>query len=205
MRTRIIDPSSLDNSRIVIKFSSKLQFQILINLAAMSSEECKCSYCYQLYPISQIKQCGKCRKRVYCSKECQTADWKSGQGHKYWCGQDYGEEGIDWKIVPISEEKGLGIIALRDIPSHYRIIIERALGREEFVDLPASNNLMPHGGSLPSKWYLNVLSGSDNFDGNDSCVCINISRINHSCDGNSYHELFTIGELPLKMIIVVKK
>jgi hypothetical protein len=70
----------------------------------------------------------------YIVKKNVTSDWNGGQGHKYWCGQGYGEEGIDWKIVPISEEKGLGIIASRDIPFHYRIIIERALGHEEFVD-----------------------------------------------------------------------
>jgi len=41
-----------------------------------------CAFCLQ----KNAKQlCGGCHKRAYCSKECQTKDWKgTGQNHKFW-------------------------------------------------------------------------------------------------------------------------
>lgn len=46
-----------------------------------------------------------------------------GQGHKNWCCMEYGEESVDWKIVQI-EGKGKGIISLRKIPAHSRIMVD---------------------------------------------------------------------------------
>jgi hypothetical protein len=42
-----------------------------------------CAYC--LKQFKGLKTCGKCKRRAYCSVECQRKDWKplgSGQGHK---------------------------------------------------------------------------------------------------------------------------
>jgi len=42
-----------------------------------------CAYC--LKQFKGLKTCGKCKRRAYCSVECQGKDWKpvgSGQGHK---------------------------------------------------------------------------------------------------------------------------
>jgi len=73
------------------------------------------------------KLCGKCKKRAYCCKECQSADWPirgNGQAHVNWCGRyECGEEDIDWHVVPVPK-KGLGIRAKRLIPAGYRIIVE---------------------------------------------------------------------------------
>jgi len=66
------------------------------------------------------KLCGGCKKRAYCSKECQIKDWSNkgnGQRHVNWCRrQEYGEEDADWEVVPIPN-KGLGIRAKKLIPS----------------------------------------------------------------------------------------
>jgi len=75
--------------------------------------------------------CGGCKKRAYCSKECQTADWSikgNGQRHKNWCGiHEYGEEDLDWEVVPVPNNyKGLGIVAKRLLPAGFRIIVEPA-------------------------------------------------------------------------------
>ena len=74
----------------------------------------------------EAKLCSGCRKRSYCSRECQITDWApngKGQGHKNWCRLDCGEEDIDWEVVSI-EGKGLGVVAKRFIPAKYRIIVD---------------------------------------------------------------------------------
>ena len=84
-----------------------------------------CAFCLQ--PCSQAKLCGGCKKRAYCSTECQKIDWSvtgSGQKHRNWCGKfEHGEEDVDWKVVPI-DGKGLGVVALRRLPAKYRIMVE---------------------------------------------------------------------------------
>jgi len=49
------------------------------------------------------------------------------QGHNIWCGLEHGEEDLDWVVVPISAEKGLGVVAKRSLPSGYRIMVEKGL------------------------------------------------------------------------------
>jgi len=87
-----------------------------------------CAFCLTEITGEAIKTCGKCHKRAYCSKACQRVDWspnkkQKGQGHRTWCGTDYGEEDLNWKVSPVSG-KGLGIIALQDIPKAYPILVE---------------------------------------------------------------------------------
>ncbi len=73
------------------------------------------------------KLCSGCKRRAYCSRECQQKDWTkkgNGQGHANWCRHyEYGEEDVDWEVAPVPN-KGLGIIAKRLIPAGYRILIE---------------------------------------------------------------------------------
>ena len=74
-----------------------------------------------------VKLCGKCKKRAYCSRDCQLVDWPlggKGQGHKNWCHLDCGEEDVDWEVRSIIPGKGLGIVAKRMITPLYRIIVE---------------------------------------------------------------------------------
>jgi len=86
-----------------------------------------CAFCLKEIGGLLIKKCGGCKRRAYCSKECQTADWSvtgSGQRHKNWCSRyEYGEEDIDWEVIPV-ENKGLGVVAKRHLPVGYRIIVE---------------------------------------------------------------------------------
>ncbi|XP_035713634.1 uncharacterized protein LOC118438048 [Folsomia candida] len=67
-----------------------------------------CATCAILIPSDQVKKCGKCGRRAYCSRECQKIDWKikngddgkppKSQGHINWCGLSYGEEDLDWVL-----------------------------------------------------------------------------------------------------------
>jgi len=88
-----------------------------------------CAFCLEIITTFPVKLCGGCKKRAYCSKECQVADWKitgTGQRHKNWCGvHNHGEEDVDWEVVPVPN-KGLGIIAKKLLPAGYRIIVEPA-------------------------------------------------------------------------------
>lgn len=84
-----------------------------------------CAFCLEVCELP-VKKCGGCKKRAYCSKDCQLADWKvngTGQGHKNWCCRYvHGEEDIDWEVLPVL--KGLGIVAKKLIPAGFRIIVE---------------------------------------------------------------------------------
>jgi len=86
-----------------------------------------CAFCLEALSGSLIKNCSKCKKRAYCSKECQQKDWSvtgTGQRHKNWCCiYEYGEEDVDWEVVPVPN-KGLGVRAKRFLPAGYRIIVE---------------------------------------------------------------------------------
>jgi len=74
-----------------------------------------------------INICDGCKKRAYCSRECQNADWVingNGQRHVNWCSRhEYGEEDVDWEVVPIPN-KGLGIRAKKPFPAGLKIIVE---------------------------------------------------------------------------------
>ena len=85
-----------------------------------------CAYCLQLCGFP-TKLCGGCKKRAYCSKECQRADWSikgNGQRHVNWCRRhEYGDEDVDWEVVPVVN-KGLGIRAKKLLPAGMKIIVE---------------------------------------------------------------------------------
>ena len=130
---------------------------------------------------SEIKKCGQCKRRVYCSRECQRLDWLptgGGQGHKNWCTVEYGEEDLDWFVTDIPG-KGLGIKAKRNIPALYRIIVDGPRS----VDFSAVQDLMPHGGSPEEKFHFNKIA----TDEGESVLCLRISRVNHSCRENAFH------------------
>ena len=44
-----------------------------------------CGFCLQV--LEEVRLCGGCKKRAYCSTECQAKDWNyqgEGQSHKIW-------------------------------------------------------------------------------------------------------------------------
>mmetsp|Transcript_12680 Transcript_12680/g.17706 ORF Transcript_12680/g.17706 Transcript_12680/m.17706 type:complete len:306 (-) Transcript_12680:1828-2745(-) len=47
-----------------------------------SNREIKCRSCRKRLPLKQMKKCSRCRSVVYCSGECQKADWEN---HKSKC------------------------------------------------------------------------------------------------------------------------
>lgn len=78
-----------------------------------------CACC--LSGLATTLQCGGCNARAYCSKQCQTQDWK--QGHKRWCALRAGEEGVHWEVRYVSPEMGRGVFALRPLPEGFRIMV----------------------------------------------------------------------------------
>jgi len=143
-----------------------------------------CAFCLTEITGEAIKKCGKCHKRAYCSRKCQSKDWtpnKKGQGHKNWCGTDCGEEDIDWMVTPIPG-KGLGLVALRDIPAAYPIIVEPVVDKTH----PGVADLMPRNGSLDDKYDLNMYgAGEDDNADERVVVSLRMSRVNHSCAPNA--------------------
>ncbi|KAG4077672.1 hypothetical protein HA402_015715 [Bradysia odoriphaga] len=141
-----------------------------------------CAFCLKPIENQAIKLCGKCRKRAYCSRECQKTDWSTeGQGHKNWCHLECGEEDIDWKVCTVPG-KGLGIIAKRPLPVLYRIMVDGCCSNENH---PGVKDLLPVNGSFGDKFFLNCIGLGENDGG--SCLCLRISRANHDCKPNADH------------------
>jgi len=125
---------TLQASRVTYGSSKKyshtaqfLHFIFILQDACVAKPVRHCALCLkELIPsVNLIKQCDKCKKRVYCSHKCQSKDWSvTGQCHKNWCGRyQYGEEDIDWEVLPVPN-KGLGVLAKRFLPAGKRIIVE---------------------------------------------------------------------------------
>lgn len=156
-------------------------------IATPTPQQRVCAFCLKTCEKqAEPMVCGQCARRCYCSKSCQKQDWKCnsiGQGHKKWCSLGTGEEGVDWEVRFISKNKGLGIVALRDLPPGFKIIVEKALTQEEARGKKAVMDLMPHGASLQEKWDLNCFDTNSAFQ----VLCVKISRVNHSCNANSCH------------------
>lgn len=84
----------------------------------------QCAYCYlkrDSVGCGILHCCDKCSKRLYCSQECQAADWNAG--HQHWCGTA-GEVDYDYEIR-VSPGRGLGVFALRSFERNDRIMVER--------------------------------------------------------------------------------
>lgn len=141
-----------------------------------------CAFCLISVSDEKIKLCGKCRKRAYCSRECQVSDWSSGgkgQGHKNWCHVECGEEDIDWKVCEVSG-KGLGLVATRFIPAKYRMLVDPCHTENDHA---AIMDLMPINGSFQQKSDLNEVG----LGNGNSAICLRISRANHDCKANADH------------------
>lgn len=83
--------------------------------------EAYCAYCYTT--AVHLLKCGKCKKRLFCSKECQRQDWKVG--HRVYCGKS-GELGFDFEIRQV-HGFGLGVFALQSFQKNDKIMVERPL------------------------------------------------------------------------------
>lgn len=141
-----------------------------------------CAFCLNTISDTKIKLCGKCRKRAYCSRDCQVADWSSGgkgQGHKNWCHLECGEEDIDWKVCEVPG-KGLGLVAMRQLPARFRIQVESCHNENDHA---AIKDLMPIDGSFQQKFDLNGIG----LGNGNSALCLRISRANHDCKANADH------------------
>jgi len=140
-----------------------------------------CAYCLNSIEGAQIKKCAGCMRRTYCSRECQLADWTSkGQTHKIWCKEQICEEDIDWEIRQ-TPDKGLGVFALRDLPRHTKIMVDRAYRTVEDTPFVFLNSLVPTNGTLQEKWDTNSFftpEGGDN-------IGIRLARVNHDCRNNA--------------------
>jgi hypothetical protein len=154
-----------------------------------------CAFCYKECNSKQLSTCSGCRKRKYCSRECQRKDWSDspsakGQRHKLFCKLHCGEEDHDWEIRYIDDTKGYGMFALRDFSRGERILVERIIHQRDILKTTslspteklAIEDLMPKGGSMLEKVQTNSLS-TDEGGG----IGIRLVRVNHACVPNACH------------------
>lgn len=58
----------------------------------------KCSYCFAPFRnLADAKRCTGCRQAIYCGKECQAADWRSG--HRFVCNDDVLSSDVDVELL----------------------------------------------------------------------------------------------------------
>jgi hypothetical protein len=140
-----------------------------------------CAFC--LEESTTTKTCGGCKKRAYCSVQCQRNDWGSnGQCHRIWCKVECCEEDVDWEVRECPDKrKGLGIFALRDIPPMSRLLVDKTFTWEEAQNIPRLADLCPKNGTLQEKFKLN--SFVEHLG--EPKVGFRISRMNHACDMNA--------------------
>ena len=153
-----------------------------------------CGWCYAAGTADvKMLRCGKCKKRVYCSKDCQIKDWKAG-AHKHWCSKS-GEVGHDVAFCS-TESKGFAMFAMRKFERGDKIMVERAAAtkaqcRDGAVPggvsegmLRAATALMPHDNpEIGSKFALNSFEMDDGSEG----LFIHMAYANHSCLPNAVH------------------
>lgn len=137
--------------------------------------------CISLENPKSILRCGKCLKRIYCSKDCQTIDWKAG--HKHWCCVA-GEIGFDYEIRSSDKFKGLGVYAIRDFVEGEKIMANKPFRVENIPllsvgQIDAIKKLEPSNSDLiADKFDFNAL---DCGKGSNPVLCLHASRINHQC------------------------
>lgn len=141
-----------------------------------------CGHCLREVRKKDVKYCGGCICRAYCGRDCQRNDWAF---HKLVCKFLHGEEDRDWEVRKISKEKGLGIVALRDMQVGFMIMAERVY--TDPTEHPMIAELEPKDGSLKEKFDRNKVECIDAYGGSYTGVSLRLSRINHSCDSNAYH------------------
>jgi hypothetical protein len=95
----------------------------IVMTTVQHSEDFCCAFCYA--PAKKLLVCGRCLKRRYCSKDCQSSDWKEAS-HKYFCGKA-GEIGIDYDIRPTEDGRGLGVFTRRSFEKNDIIMAERPI------------------------------------------------------------------------------
>jgi MYND finger/SET domain len=159
-----------------------------------------CACCYEQVSGSLLR-CGKCMKRIYCSKECQIKDWKE-YSHRFYC-QKTGEIGHDFEIRRAEGGKGLGMFALREFERNEIIVAERPLLVFDAIQVKRSlwlpkvpadlesaiATLHPLTGSFEEKFDKNAFAYSDPDEVNHvQGLFLVMSRINHDCIGNSSHQ-----------------
>jgi hypothetical protein len=151
-------------------------------------------------PQSRLK-CGKCLKRIYCSKNCQRIDWVK-YSHKHWCCKA-GEIGHDYEIKPSDKYKGLGVFALKDFVQGDKIMAQRSFTIDDLPSLTpeqivAIKKLEPSDSDLIA----------DKFDSNaldcgikiNPVLCLDASRINHQCPFVENCSHYWIKEHEIKII-----
>jgi hypothetical protein len=174
----------------------------IVMTTVQHSEDFCCAFCYA--PAKKLLVCGRCLKRRYCSKDCQSSDWKEAS-HKYFCGKA-GEIGIDYDIRPTEDGRGLGVFTRRSFEKNDIIMAERPIikanddvfhkngwdqiGWDQIPSSvrPAIRALLPIDGTIKQKIQTNGMACTDDTDHvHETGLFVTMSRVNHSCLGSTTH------------------
>lgn len=154
----------------------------------------RCARCY--VELEKRRKCGRCRRRLFCSKACQSEDWIDGQ-HKVYCSRT-GEMGTDVNVEEVPG-KGMGLVTLRPFKKWEKILVERPVivkanggtmkkiageGVEQMI-----TKLMPERGSDEDKFSRNCMALADGHSDMlpKEGLCLFLASVNHNCLGNSDH------------------
>ena len=136
-----------------------------------------CAYCIRPCP-SLLHTLPCCKSSWYCSSDCLSSD---SRRHEQYHDVPYGRPGVDW-TVRTSATHGLGVFALRPLPSLYRLVVDVSLPMSLALQHPNFSLLYPRNSraSNAEKWGCNAFGDVTN-PGSPSVAALSIAMINHAC------------------------
>jgi len=153
--------------------------------AAAAAASPACAFCVA---SPATLACGGCARRGYCGEACARADWSSGgQRHARWCALRCGEEGLEWAVRDCGAARGLGVVALVDIPEGARVLVDEALPRAHasLAEGPGGARRAAALALTPAEngGDLDVVFANNQYGGREGPVIgLRLSRVNHACD-----------------------
>ncbi|KLO08502.1 hypothetical protein SCHPADRAFT_1000914 [Schizopora paradoxa] len=110
-------------------------FMSLLEKRITSSErKLHCEYCLQMLPLQQLRKCERCRRTYYCSKTCQTKDWRQSD-HKSVCANLEGKNNVSAPLQTL-DRLFLGHLACYDIRRNMTAL--SLIIQENYSDVPLS-------------------------------------------------------------------
>jgi hypothetical protein len=180
----------------------------------MSSPQQSCCYCYK--EINEPKKCSKCHKRIFCSQDCQKKDWKLHKnfcgkiGEKNFDWEIKMTKDRGYGVFALRDFKKYEIIMAERVlfkRQHLMNLLSPGLKEEDFPfdenERKAFFELVSDDfdDSFDSKTMMQTLSifarnaigdgrfissEFEDFETQNSVICVEICRINHNCNANVF-------------------
>ncbi|KLO08497.1 hypothetical protein SCHPADRAFT_1000909 [Schizopora paradoxa] len=139
-----IEPENLERLKSLPFFAEWMSFQSTVLERAVfmaqlgrkiESPERKlhCEFCLEMIPLRDLKKCERCKRTFYCSRSCQTMDWRQSD-HKTICASLQAESDSDHHTT--MDRFYMGHFAFYDIRRHMKSLIK--ISHRQYSGIPAN-------------------------------------------------------------------